>query len=96
MRLTAQHLPRVGEKPRGGALPFGYRRDADGKPRAPVPEQQEAIVQVHRLHAEGLSLRAISARLADNGIKLSHAAVGRMVAAERGKFKRVTAAKGEA
>jgi hypothetical protein len=26
MRLTAQHLPRVGEKPRGGALPFGYQQ----------------------------------------------------------------------
>jgi hypothetical protein len=35
------------------------------------------------LRAEGLSLRAISARLADIGIKLSHAAVGRMIATER-------------
>jgi uncharacterized protein YoaH (UPF0181 family) len=85
MRLTAQHLPPVDEMPRGGAVPFGYQRDADGKPRVPVPEQQEAIGQIHRLRAEGLSLRAISARLADNGIKLSHNAVGRMIAAERGE-----------
>jgi hypothetical protein len=85
MRLTAQHLPPVDEMPRGGSLPFGYRRDADGKRLVPVPEQQEAIAQIHRLRAEGLSLRAISARLAGNGIKLSHAAVGRMIAAERGE-----------
>ena len=85
MRLTAQHLPRADEMPRGGSLPFGYRRDAYGKRLVPVPEQQEAIAQIHRLRAEGLSLRAISARLAGNGIKLSHAAVGRMIAAERGE-----------
>jgi uncharacterized protein YoaH (UPF0181 family) len=80
MRLTAQHRPRVDEMPRGGALPFGYRRDPDGKPRVPVPEQQKAIARIHRLRAKGLSLRAISAKLADNGIKLSHNAVGRIVA----------------
>ena len=61
-------------------MPFGYRLGADGKRLEPVPEQQRAIGQTHQLHAEGLSLRAISAKLAESGIKLSHVAVGRLIA----------------
>ena len=49
----------------------------------PVPEQQRAISQICQFRAEGLSLRATSARLADDGIKLSHVTVGRVIAAER-------------
>lgn len=67
----------------GGPLPFGYRLGADGKQLVPVPEQQLAITQIHQLHAAGLSLRAISAKLADQGITLSHVAVGRVIATER-------------
>jgi hypothetical protein len=81
--LTGQHRPRPDETPRGGLVPFGYRRDTDGTRLLPVPEQKRAISQICQFRAEGLSLRATSARLADDGIKLSHVTVGRVIAAER-------------
>ena len=48
---------------RVGQIPYGYRCD-DGTRLTPDAEEQDIIAQVQQLHAEGLSLRAIAARLA--------------------------------
>lgn len=47
---------------RVGQLPYGYRCD-DGTNLIPDADEQEIIAQVRQLQAEGLSLRAIAARL---------------------------------
>src|SRR4051812_13082101 len=62
----------------GGKIPFGWRVGEDGE-LVQVPEQQRAIKQARKLRAKGLSLRAISAALATNGIRLSHEGVKRIV-----------------
>lgn len=49
---------------RTGSIPYGYRCEDDGKTLTPDAEEQDIIAQVQQLHAEGLSLRAIAARLA--------------------------------
>jgi hypothetical protein len=43
----------------------------------PIPEQQEAIRQMRRLKAKGLSLRAIAACMTEKGTKISHVGVQR-------------------
>lgn len=48
---------------RTGSIPYGYRVDVDGKTLIADAEEQETLVQVHQLQTEGLSLRAIAARL---------------------------------
>lgn len=58
----------------GGSVPFGWRRE--GSELVPVPNQQEAIKRMRKLRAKGLSLRAISDKLAEAGVKVSHVAVG--------------------
>jgi hypothetical protein len=58
----------------GGSVPFGWRREGDGL--VPVPEQQAAIEWMRAMRAEGLSLRAIRDRLAAEGVKVWHVAVG--------------------
>jgi DNA invertase Pin-like site-specific DNA recombinase len=60
----------------GGPPPFGFRHN-EQKNLVPVPEQQAAIRQMHRLKAKGLSLRAIAARMAEGGVRISHVAVRR-------------------
>jgi DNA invertase Pin-like site-specific DNA recombinase len=57
----------------GGSVPFGWRREGDEL--VAVPEQQAAIVQMRKLRAKGLSLRAIRDRLAEDGVRVSHVAV---------------------
>jgi len=51
----------------GGAAPYGYRVDADGRL---VPDEAEAAVKrcAGELRAAGLSLRAIGAALAERGL----------------------------
>jgi len=44
-----------------------------------VPEQQVAMKRAKRLRAKGLSLRAISAALAEKGVRLSHEGVKRIM-----------------
>jgi site-specific DNA recombinase len=63
----------------GGPVPFGYRAD-DQQRLVPVPQEQHAIKRMRRLRSEGFSLRAISAKLAETGLKLSHVGVGRVLA----------------
>ena len=47
---------------RTGSIPYGYNCD-DGTNLIPDPDEQDIIQQVLHLQAEGLSLRAIAARL---------------------------------
>ena len=48
---------------RVGSIPYGYRVDSDGKTLIKDQDEQETLTLVHNLQAEGLSLRAIAARL---------------------------------
>ena len=47
---------------RTGSIPYGYRCD-DGTNLTPDADEQDIIAQVQQLQTEGLSLRAIAARL---------------------------------
>ena len=58
----------------GGTPPFGWSVGADGE-LVSDPEQQQALQQMRRLEAEGLSLRRIAARMAKAGVRISHVGV---------------------
>ena len=60
-RDALQHKIRNGE--RCGKIRFGYRLADDGTTLRPVPEEQQAIQLIHKLRAEGESLRNIAAEL---------------------------------
>jgi DNA invertase Pin-like site-specific DNA recombinase len=62
----------------GGRAPYGYSYDAERK-LAPVPEQQAAIRRIRRLARAGHSPRVISRRLREDGVKLSHVTVRKIV-----------------
>jgi putative DNA-invertase from lambdoid prophage Rac len=64
----------------GGIVPFGWRIGEDGA-LIEVPEQQCAIQRIIELRRNGLSLRAISAAIAADGLKLSHEGVNNVLAA---------------
>ena len=66
----------------GGIVPFGCRIGEDGA-LVEVPEQQRAIQRIVELRRKGLSLRAISASIAEDGVKLSHEGVKNVLAAAR-------------
>jgi DNA invertase Pin-like site-specific DNA recombinase len=55
----------------GGTVPYGYAVGNEGE-LVPVPEQQQAIKRMIKLREQGLSLRAIQAKLAERGITLNH------------------------
>jgi len=59
----------------GGSVPFGWRLD---EKRGLIPEaaEQAAIARMRALRSEGLSLRAIRDRMAAEGVKVSHVAIG--------------------
>jgi DNA invertase Pin-like site-specific DNA recombinase len=79
---ASKHRQRANNEFSGGSVPFGF---AVGPNRqlVPVKAQQAAIKRIHKLHAQGRSLRAISADLAKRGVKLSHVAVGRVLSGAR-------------
>nr|UXE45525.1 hypothetical protein Hi04_10k_c4997_00009 [uncultured bacterium] len=79
---ASKHRQKANNEFSGGSVPFGF---AIGPNRqlVPVKEQQAAIKRIHKLHAQGHSLRAISADLAKRGTKLSHVAVGRVLSGTR-------------
>lgn len=58
----------------GGIVPFGWQL-ADGGALIEDPNQQRAIQCICELRRNGLSLRAISAAIAADGVKLSHEGV---------------------
>ena len=68
----------------GGSVPFGSRREGDGVSANRKPmyrlvadaAEQAAIGRMRALRGEGLSLRAIRDRLAAEGVKVSHVALG--------------------
>jgi DNA invertase Pin-like site-specific DNA recombinase len=62
----------------GGIVPFGWRIE-DGA-LIEVPEQQHAIKLIIELRRQGLSLRAISASIAAECVKLSHEGVKKVLA----------------
>jgi hypothetical protein len=64
-----------------GNPPFGFRVDGDGK-LVEDPEQLAVVQQMKAMRAEGLSLRAIAAKLAESGTTVSHMAVQRIVNAD--------------
>lgn len=66
----------------GGEAPFGYRVQGTGKAAVlvPVPDQLQALEQMRELKAAGMSLRAISAAMAQRGVAISHVGVGRALA----------------
>src|SRR5207248_6676472 len=64
----------------GGIVPFGWRIGEDGT-LIEVPEQQLAIQRIFELRRNGLSLRAISASIAAEGVQLSHEGVKSVLAA---------------
>src|SRR6516165_2102743 len=63
----------------GGIVPFGWQISEDGA-LIEVLEQQHAIRHILELRREGLSLRAISASIAAEGVKLSHEGVKNVLA----------------
>ena len=64
--MALQHKKAHGEKT-GGAVPYGYDLDSDGKNLIENPAEQTVIRQARELHAAGLSLRAIAAKLDERG-----------------------------
>jgi DNA invertase Pin-like site-specific DNA recombinase len=64
----------------GGIVPFGWRIGEDG---ALIEErdQQSTIKRIIELRRDGLSLRAISASIAAEGVRLSHEGVKNVLAA---------------
>jgi hypothetical protein len=62
----------------GGRVPFGF--DYDAGEGVPIPDQQKTLRRIHELHAEGRSLRKISAELASRGVKLSHVTISKIIA----------------
>jgi putative DNA-invertase from lambdoid prophage Rac len=67
----------------GGIVPFGWRIGEDGA-LVEVPDQQHAIRRIVELRREGLSLRAISASIAKDGVKLSHEGVKSILVSANG------------
>ena len=61
-------------------MPFGWQVGPEGD-LIEVPQQQAAIQRARELRQQGLSLRAISAALAQDGTKLSHEGVKNLLAA---------------
>jgi len=63
----------------GGIVPFGWQVGEDGA-LVEDSEQQRATQRILKLRRDGLSLRAISAAIAAEGIKLSHEGVKNVLA----------------
>lgn len=64
----------------GGSAPFGYKVEGRGHGArlVEVPEQQQAIAKARGLRDEGLSYRAISRVLAEDGVRVSYEALRRV------------------
>jgi DNA invertase Pin-like site-specific DNA recombinase len=72
----------------GGTAPFGYRVEGTGKAAVlvPVPAEQEALETIRKARNERLSLRRIADLVHErHGLSISHVAVQRVLAADKGK-----------
>ena len=67
----------------GGIVPFGWQLGDDGA-LIEDPNQQRAIQRTRELRRKGLSLRAVAAAIAAEGVKLSHECVKNILAAVGG------------
>jgi len=67
----------------GGIVPFGWKVGDDGT-LVEDPTQQRAIRRILQLRRDGLSLRAISAAIAAEGLRLSHEGVKNVLATANG------------
>jgi len=66
--LTSEAMQRLADENRyTGTVPYGYRLCEDGEHVEPDPAEQEIIRSTLELRASGLTYRAISARLEDEG-----------------------------
>ena len=66
----------------GGRVPFGWRTGEDGV-LVQDEEQQAAIGKMRSLRESGLSYRAISDKMAEEGIRISHQGVKRAITSDR-------------
>jgi DNA invertase Pin-like site-specific DNA recombinase len=69
----------------GGAPPFGYRKVGTGRAARlePDPAQQEALVTMRALAAQGMASRAIAAAVEDqHGLRVSHVTAGKVLKRE--------------
>jgi len=65
----------------GGSRPFGFKAAADGR-LIEDPAEQAVMRQMKAMRADGMSLRAIAARLAEAGTRVSHVTVQAIVNAD--------------
>ena len=79
---ASKHRQKVNNEFSGGSVPFGFTIGANRK-LVPVKEQQAAIKRIHALHAQGHSLRTISADLGETRNRTAHVAVGRVLSGTR-------------
>ena len=65
----------------GGQRPFGYQVAGTGREASlqPVPEEQAAIGRIQAARAAGMSLRRIAAQMRDQGHRISHQGVKRVL-----------------
>ena len=66
-RTTAALAAKRARGERVGSVPFGFALHADGVRLVANLRERATIARAHRLRARGLSLRAVAARLADEG-----------------------------
>jgi len=67
-RIRASLAERRARGERVGNVPYGFQLAADGRHLELEPREQAVIAEVRRLSAEGLSQRAIVARLGEGGV----------------------------
>lgn len=67
----------------GGAAPYGWRVDPDGRTLVPCPEEASQVTLARRLAAEGATLRAISRAIGPGrkGLPLAPTQIARMLRA---------------
>jgi putative DNA-invertase from lambdoid prophage Rac len=64
----------------GGRVPFGWRVGEGGELVVDL-DQQQALERMRALRADGASLRAIAAAMADEGVQISHEGVKKILGA---------------
>jgi DNA invertase Pin-like site-specific DNA recombinase len=54
---------KISNNERAGQIPYGYRLAEDGNTLLPIPQEQEMIQTIKRLHSQGMGYRAICREL---------------------------------